>query len=228
MANSTTRSQLVTRVRSAADMANSQFVSDSEIVTWLDVALSELWDILVTTFEDYVESEDTITLENGTTDYALPDDFYKLLSADLESNGVKYTLRRFMHRERNYRANSSPIGIGDYQYRVVGSTIRFIPTPMVSQTVTLKYIPQYTPMAADDTVVNSAIPQGWEEYAVLDAAIQCLLKEETDPSALMARKQQLAARIASAAADRDANAPARIADVGRRFVRYWDEWNEGF
>lgn len=54
---------------------------------------------------------------------------------------------------------------------------------------------------------------GWEEYIVVDAAMKCLQKEESDVSVLMAEKSALKQRIEAMASNRDAGKPERITDV---------------
>ena len=51
--NTTTLAQLIVRVRQRADMVGSAFVSDSEIVDYINVAMAEIHDLLVTKYEDY-------------------------------------------------------------------------------------------------------------------------------------------------------------------------------
>lgn len=57
---------------------------------------------------------------------------------------------------------------------------------------------------------------GWEDYVVVDAAIKCLVKEESDPRALMEQKQGLLKRIEAMAANRDAGKPEKITDVSKQ------------
>lgn len=52
----------------------------------------------------------------------------------------------------------------------------------------------------------------WLEYVVVDAAIKCMVKEESDPSALMAQKVALIQRLESAAENRDAGSPMTVQD----------------
>jgi hypothetical protein len=56
---------------------------------------------------------------------------------------------------------------------------------------------------------------GWEEYVIVDAAIKCLEKEESNTAALMNRKAYLIKRIEEAAGNRDAAFSPRIADTRR-------------
>ena len=222
MANTATRATMRARVRQQADIVNSTHVTDAEINTWVDIGLSELHDILVSHFEDYLESSSDITTVSGTSDYALPSTFYKLLAADLVEGGTRYSLGRYMHRERN-RYQDSVGGIGRYvalfKYRVIGTNLRLVPTPTSARTVNLRFVPTYTELAADATLVNQAIPQGWEELAVMDAATKAALKEESFELAqmLMAQKAAIFSRIMSCVDDRDSNEPAHMVDVSRRF-----------
>lgn len=65
----------------------------------------------------------------------------------------------------------------------------------------------------DDLDIFDGI-NGWEEYIIIDTAIKMLVKEESPTVAeLMAQKQNLIARIAIAAANRDAGSPKRITDI---------------
>ena len=57
--NTLTLANLITGVRRRADMEGSTFVSDAEIVDYINVAMAEVHDILVTKFEDYYVSTQT-------------------------------------------------------------------------------------------------------------------------------------------------------------------------
>jgi uncharacterized protein YdcH (DUF465 family) len=65
-----------------------------------------------------------------------------------------------------------------------------------------------------DTIVSKAraVAFGYEEYVVVDAAIKCLQKEESDVQMLMVQKQQLKERIENAASNRDQGEPTAITD----------------
>lgn len=218
MPNTATLASLTARVRQQGDLINSQFVSDAEIAGWLNVGLSELHDILVMHFEDYFENTYTFDTTGTVSDYALPVDFYKLQGVDLIEGPTRYTVRRYMNRERNRRQLTTFWSIIDFpEYRIIGSNIRFIPTPVGTRTFTIYYAPEFAQLVLGTDLVNQVIPPGWEEFAVLDATSKCLLKEESDPSGWLAKKEELRARLMVSVDDRDANEPASIIDVTRRF-----------
>ena len=56
---------------------------------------------------------------------------------------------------------------------------------------------------------------GWLDYTIVDAARKAMVKEESDPSALMAELAELKLRIEQAAENRDAGFPATVSDATR-------------
>lgn len=226
MANTATLASLRTRVRSLADQVNSQFISDAEINTWLNVGLSDLHDLLITSFEDYFENTANFTTVSQQEEYPLADNLYKLLEMNLVWPGggnnntlARYTIPRFMNRERNYFWNI-PVAVPfvNFVYRLVNAkTIRLAPLPTQGYYILYRYAPQYAVLVADGDLVNPSVPQGWEEYAVLDAASRCLIKEQnSDPlQFVLAKKEEMKQRIMATADDRDANEEARVVDVAR-------------
>lgn len=220
-----TLATLRTKARTRADMTNSPFVSDTELTEIVNSSWSELYDILVGAFEDYAVSSTTLSLVAGTDTYALPSDFYKLRGCDLvvgAGAGDYATLSRFEWSERDrysnqwsaaYTANGHAL-----RYCIQGSNLVFAPVPTAAHSVRLWYVPERTALAVDADTLT--VTPGWEEYIALDAAIQMLLKEESDVSAHMARKEALRQRIVGMAPKRDADAPATMI---RRRRRLYDD-----
>lgn len=191
---SVTLTALRARVRELADMTGSAFVTDAStsLDAFINAAADELYDLLVLKFEDYNLSSSSFTTASGTGTYALPADFYKLRGVDLTIDGSQVALEQFSFRER-HRYQSAEV------------------TTPIGSVGTIWYIPTRSLLAnGADTLAGV---NGWEEYVVVDAAIRCLLKEESDASSLMAMKQGQMARIEQAAAVRDAGGPSRIVDV---------------
>lgn len=54
---------------------------------------------------------------------------------------------------------------------------------------------------------------GWDEYILVDAAIRCMIKEESDIQPLLVQKDGLLKRIVEASSQRDAGEPMRVTDV---------------
>lgn len=97
--------------------------------------------------------------------------------------------------------------------------IRFTPTPTGATSITIWYIP-HAPVLVSSTDVWNGF-NGWEEYAIVDAAIKCLEKEESDTGSLEMRKQRLIMRIQSLAGARDQGFPEQVTDVT---LPYWNRW----
>lgn len=147
----TSLTQLRTQARQKADMINSAFCTDAEVNDMLNLSYAELYDILVSTYEDYYFVETTFTVQSGSV-YELPADFYKLRGIDLMEGGAYYNIPKYQWAERNAYDNNvlnAYAGYANVRYRIAGSNLRFYPEQSVSgRTFRLFYIPRYTPMIA--------------------------------------------------------------------------------
>ncbi len=230
MAASVSLDEMRTRVRELANMEAqfaSDFVTDDEIRRRLNEGLKQLYDMLIVARgEEYYLSTAAIALTTGTNSYALPADFYQG-STVVVTDGSNY------HQMRTWEANElarmlqtqtqGGSAIYALRYRFQGSNITVYPSPQTGWTITLLYIPAMTELVnAADTFdgVN-----GWEQWAVLTAAIGCLIKEESDASALMAERAVIEEEIKKLAGARDASRASRIVDVrGDWYNYYWAPW----
>ncbi len=221
----------------SADRINSQFVTKQEWNSFINLALYELYDLLITTFEDYYVatpiqfpadgSTYRFALPNGSNSFLnadtgvsfVPSPFYKLLGVDLalqNATNAYVTINKFNFIDRNrfvYPNTASTIyGVFNLQYRVLGNQIMFIPTPSAGQNIRLWYVPRLTELLADSDISDSSI-SGWMRYVIVRAAIYALSKEESDVSVLMQELGFLKQRIEESAAERDAGQPDTISDT---------------
>lgn len=216
MANTVTLAQLRTRCRELSDMENSTFVSDSEILSYINASYAELYDLLVSRNEDYYTTSTNLTISSGNT-VALPTDFYKNRGVDirLDSSGNSWSaVPKFNFNNRNTRnANVSKLLSGQFNvsYRIVGSDLHITPTDNATGTYRLWYIPVYTPLSADGDTVDGI--SGWEEYIVVDVAMKMLSKEESSINHLVMMKKGLIDRIEAMAQNRDMDQPETVSDV---------------
>lgn len=97
--------------------------------------------------------------------------------------------------------------------------IRFTPIPTAATSINIWYIPHAPVLATDEDLWNGF--NGWEEYPIVDSAIKCLEKEESDTSALELRKQRLYTRIQSLSQKRDGGFPESVTDVYQNYSGYW-------
>ncbi len=233
-----------------ADRVNSNFVTDPEWNKYIEKASYELYDLLITIYENYFMddplqfvSDGTVfwyplpdgktTFENGITGASfVPKAFYKLAGIDLalqNANNAYVTVNKFNFIDRNrfvYPNTASTIyGVFNLQYRVMGNKIMFIPTPSASQAIRVWYIPRLTTLLKDTDSLGFAI-SGWDEYVIVRAAKYALDKEESDTSKMDQELQFLTERITTAGSNRDEGSPDKISDT--RSNNGWGSGNGGF
>lgn len=204
-----------------ADMANSNFLTNAEWNYNINNSYFELYDLLVTVYEDYFLAAPYIFQTTSASQYTLPDDFYKLVGLDAglsQNNNAWISLPKFDFISRNQfiypQLNSTLLGVGNFQYRLMGNTLYFIPTPTAGQYIRTWYIPKLTQLLQDTDIATGT--SGWLEYVIVDAAIKAMQKEESDVTVLMAQKEMLIKRIEESAMNRDVGLPDRISDSRSR------------
>lgn len=227
-----------------ADRVGSTFVTPPEWNSYINQSAFELYDRLVTLYEDYyMAPKATFTISNNSQFYALPDGvtsfndtngnpfvpkpFYKMLGVDcgLTPNGNAWvTLKKFPFAQRNRfvfpNVTSTFLGVFNLQYRIAGNQMWFIPAPANGQIIGIYYVPRMTMLVQDIDILDGV--SGWHEYVIVDAAIKALQKEESDVQELMLQKEALIKRIEESAANRDAGEPETISNV-----RNWSDRNGG-
>lgn len=210
--------QLRLMSKQRADMTNSNFVTDPEWNTYINQSYFELYDLLVTSYEDYFLKAPLTITTDGNNQFTLPTDFYKLMGVDLGLNGsdkAYVTLKKFDFIARNRfiypQITTTFLGVFNLQYRLMGNTLMLIPTPQSGQTLRVWYIPKLTQLLQDNDIASGV--SGWTEYLICDAAIKAMQKEESDVSVLMAQKQMLIKRIEESSMNRDAGQPDTISDT---------------
>ncbi len=246
--------ELRLRSQQTADRVNSPFVITSEWNSFIRLACYELYDILITAYEDLYSDQYVFINTNGTTqNYPLPDGcsnylggtypntagqapakaFYKLAGMDLginTSNNAWVTLLRFDFIERNkyvYPNSTSTIyGVYNMRYRLMGNRVNIIPTPAGNQQIRMWYSPRLPGLLADTDVTTIGF-SGWLRYVIVRAAKYALDKEEgTDTSKLDAELMYLKTRIEQASSNRDAGEADTISQT-RQDGLYGSGWGGG-
>lgn len=243
--------ELRLRAQQRADRVNSNFVSTTEWNFFLMQACYELYDLLIDVYEDYYSAPEVGFSTNGSQYYYdLPDGllpftntetnqtviappFYKLLGVDLavnQTNNAYVTINKYNLIDRNkfvYPNTASTIyGVFNLQYRVMGSRIRFIPTPSGNQIIRLLYAPRL-PQLLQDTDVTTIGFSGWLQYVIVRAAKYALDKEESPTDSLDQELLFLKSRIEAAASNRDAGQPDKISDIRSGNGWGYNDWGNG-
>lgn len=247
--------ELRLRSQQCADRVNSEFVTTSEWNAFLRLAMYELYDLLMTTYEDYFAQEYvTIQTTGSQSSYPLPDGvtnylggsftgtngvpakaFYKLAGMDLNVNTstitpARVTLLKYEFIKRNsyvYPNSTSTIyGVYNMRYRVMGQNLTLIPTPAGNQTLIMWYSPKL-PALLQDTDCTTIGTSGWLRYVIVRAAKYALDKEEgSDTAKQDAEILFLKERITEAASNRDAGIPDKISET-RQDPAYGSGWGGG-
>ena len=235
--------ELRLRSKQCADRVDSAFVSDAEWNYMIRIAAYELYDILITSYEDWFATAQAFVQTNGTTfQYAIPDGvsnylggtyggltgtpapaLYKLAGIDLNVNTStitpsRVTMLKFDFIKRNqyvYPNSTSTIyGVYNMRYRLMGNLLNIIPTPAGNQTLVLWYSPKM-PQLLQDTDLTVIGVSGWLRYVVVRAAKYALDKEQgmSDTTKFDAEILFLKQRIQEAAQNRDAGVPDVISET---------------
>lgn len=215
-----TLAQIKTHVLQRADMVNSNFISnsgtDSELNYFVNKSIEELYDELVSRFEDYYVDSLQFTIASGDDGYNVPANVvYKLRGLDFKIGGDWVTIHRYTFEERNRgnrQINRAMLGLTNIKYRWVGNRIKIIPADQAPGEYQLWYIPRIIDLVNDADTLQADLEQ-WVDYVIVDAAIKCMQKEESDVSVLAMQKAALMQRIDSMAANRDAGSAEVVTDV---------------
>lgn len=221
MASNVTRLDLRTLIRGRGDF-RSDFVSDTEINSYINDSLAALYDLLITHEPSRFRSTADFTISSGIDEYTITSqasDFYRAIGVDVAESSSQtgyWPLYRFEWEERNdytFIAEKE-----DTRYEIRGGLIRLHPVPTWSGSIRLHYIPT-APSLSDDITTWDSVNK-WTEWVVLDCLIKCATKEESDPSAWMAERARVEQRIV-ANAEVDHGQPRTVIDIyrGRRSRR---------
>lgn len=216
--------ELRTQSRQMADMSDSTFVTNSELNNYINFAIAELHDLLVDTYgSDYFLSSVIGNTVANQTDYALPEDFYKVRGVDIQINNSNWSsVDNFNFNERNRSSDFGEralSGVINIRYRVMGGFLKFTPIPVENATYRLWYIPKATKLVADEDTFDDI--NQYSDFVIITAAMKMLHKEETDVTRLAEERNRIIKRIEVTASNRDAGKPETISDVYAEYDYYY-------
>jgi hypothetical protein len=201
---------------------SNAFVTNIEALGVLNGELAEIWDLICENHDDpYFAGSSPIDLEAGVTVYPLGVDIYKVTSVDVEwSPGIVRSAKRFNEAERNRFKQVQPSWsqYGNVYWRLRGSNIEFIPEPQTGVSVTVNYIPSFTPLTTyTDTFESHNL---WHWAAIWGLAAYMRLKDDDETSAALhlAEKAKVLGRVRAHASQRNEGEAPRVQQV-----RYRDE-----
>lgn len=223
-----TRTLLAMRneARALADTVNDPHVSDAQATLWINQGIADLWRQLVHHDPDRYVIRTTLATTTGTLSYSLTvtaPDLMAIRRVDLIRGTLRIPIEPFSIQEPPYLSQDSRGG-GGTRYRLMGGGIAgaatalyFDPDPGTN-TYALWYIQAPQTLSADGDTFDGIA--GLEDYVVAFTALRMQIRQETDPSAVMAEMSRIASSIGATAAHRDVGRAPRIADVRPRGMRY--------
>lgn len=214
MPSTVTVQKMIDGARARADLQNSQFCSDAELIDQISLSYAKLYSTILDKFPEFNITSQNLTLTPGTSIYSLPADFYRLRGVDINIGNQPYQLRKFSFTERNRAIGA--ISSRPSHYILTNTTIKLVPAPHTTggtDSVTLWYAPVPTKLTTAGQSVDGVA--GFEEYIMLDTAIYIRTKEESDISGLEIRRAQMEQIILSAMGNIDSTFPDKVVDVQR-------------
>lgn len=191
---------LINDVRSRSDQktlnGQTAYITDAEILEWLNQAWAELYDLLTKTGEHYYLRQQNFQAVAGVTDYPLPDDHLKTEGVHVLIGGIW----EMAHRSQFSRALDYQLVTGswswpvDVHYDLWGQNLHFMRP--ADQNYSIRH--WYTPIPFRMTLSDGASPagsassidgvSGWEQYAIDWAAQKCAERDENAELAAMLEK----------------------------------------
>lgn len=217
LGNIITYGHLMADVPEPSTSRSGAFASEDEIAKKANDGLSELHDILMNKYEDWLTTKGTINLYQGNETTILPSDFYKL--------------KKLFLLDGNQRVSPDPFELDDLEgttttetsthpdYKIMGNRIYWRNLPSANQQSEIWYIRQFKPLVNRDDEIAPELPAGWDTYPIAYVAKYLLGKAERDPSIAILEMRTVKDRIESAATNRDASRPRTSKDVSGRFER---------
>lgn len=221
-----TLTQLRAKARELADMTGSLFITDTadSLDQWINEGAQKLHDLYVQAYgEDYVEKSATLTTVAGTTDYALPTDFFKLLGVELPINGKQRSLKLYTRAERNGISDqvSALSQLSLPRYKLSKGVIRLLPAPGSVLVGKFWYSPLLQVIKADFSVINLLVDatdtinfeNGAERFVIMYAARKAKLKQEDDVTLISKDLAKEEADLQVLIEERNASEPKSAVDI---------------
>ena len=213
-----TLEQLRARARKHADQVDGDFTDDVTLDGYLNHGVRALYEKLANTHRDYFLTEAPVQLVG--TSHQLPADFWRLVGVDVKaSDGDWQALEAYSWSERNALRNAAQRGWApeETRYNLRGARMLHLLPPLAQAVDALvTYVPACPLLveAEDELTWLEPWGNGWEEWAVLSAAITCRTDEDRSAAELVTLMDRKAAEIEVAALPRDVTGPVgRVQDV---------------
>jgi len=211
---------MIRRTRKLADMENTQFWTDTDILESLNSGICEWWDAITKADPNYGYESADFTTTPDDFDYPLNTitNFLRGRGVDrVLSDGRLVRLEPLVDQERIGELATPPLGYPRYNFRNVGTpVIHFDPGPGAF-TYRLHFTTNAPQLEADTDDFDGIA--GWEDWPIYKTAAEMLITEKQDARQILQLLADVRARVEDLAGQRDAENPPRIARTRPSFRR---------
>jgi hypothetical protein len=218
----TTAQSLIDIVKARIDEDESDYLTTSFLLEAISSSYAEVYDILTSKWENYNLSFQSYTITQGTVDYALPADFYKLADVFVTASPTlggttAYRLDRLDLQDAVALSSQPNPQYCSEGYILLGTTIRLILAGLQG-TVQLWYVPAVPFITAVGDVIDGV--NGWEELLVLLAMKKALMRGEKPTNLVEQEIARQYARLEAMSSGRDGSQPRTVRRIANRYPRY--------
>jgi hypothetical protein len=203
-----------TRVRRFIDEPQQANYSDSDINWAINVAQQEVATEISLVDEKYfvATTPTVITSVANQRFYPLATDFWKMTRLEDATTGLRLEFNDFAG-QNNFFADAVPPLVASnqvgYGMSIVGNSLCITPTPTTNGvTAQYWYVPQLPDMQADADV--SSIPPMFIDLLAIQSAIDMLISDEDDTSALERKYNRRFNQLVRATRDRQQQSPKHV------------------
>jgi hypothetical protein len=194
------------------------------VLRYVNQGCTELYDLLVEARGRayFRATPSTITTTSGTTRYALPAAFLRLISLRVSGRGG-FCLDPFTPQDEPALREPGITVDKPTHYEVQPGYVELLPLHRASLSIVCDYVPVFTDLADTSGSTFDGI-NGWEQYPVEFAAREMFLKdgEKGEANDCTQKMEALAIRVGKLAPKRDAFRAERVKNVrGRRVGPLW-------
>ena len=187
---------------------NSADITASVANQYINDALEESYNIIVTRWDDYYTvASSAMTVNAGVSSYTLPDDFYKLRKVEMLVSGAATDAGARWARLYPVEVEDAHTLRNDRypRYRLVLGTVSLFPPTVSGRTLRVYYIPAAPQLELDTDTIQFDTPI--EQKLVLHIALRdCYQRQDLPTQELEVKIQMLASQLRTAG-DHDAGEP---------------------
>jgi len=220
---------LLTYVKQRLGIENNESIQDTELRTMVNLSLSSLDELLVTTYEEYHMKSYLATVGTAASDggpqntIATPPDFFKLRGVDFGAPAMWITIFQFNFPQRNYFNNPYSLMYANYgnnvqrKVRVVDDYIMIEPMNMSAGQYQIWYTPKFQWLTYDsDPIPYDMDTESWIEYAVAVTGEKVYQKLLLPTDTWTQQKMYYEDKAKSSAKNRTSTGPQCIVNVRNR------------